>query len=96
MMYKMKDKLIEWAKKISANKNDLDKTMFDDLMKAVLGRIDRYGWQNAKDYLLGDIPAKSSQMVGPRLLGINAKIIYDKVWSLCRKSKESEGEPKNV
>jgi len=87
-------KLIEWANKVSANKKDLDKVMFDDLMKAVLSRIERDGWQKAKDYLKKDMTAKSSEMVGPRLLGINAEVIHQKIWSLCRVSKESEVEPK--
>lgn len=84
----MKTKLIEWSKKVSENKKELDKMMFDDLMKNVLAKIELESWEHAQKYVRKNSKAKGSNMRGPHLLGVNSEIIYNKMWSLERKEKK--------
>ncbi len=80
----MKEELIAWSKKVREHKKELDQRMFDDLLKLVLSRLDAGGYEETFIFLEEKSRIKSN-IVGPRLLGINAKLIKDKLWSLNRK-----------
>lgn len=76
-----------WEKKVSENKKGLDKGMFDDLMKNVYDRLDRYGYKEIWNYLNDDVVKGEGRMeVGVILLRNNSRQIKDKLWSLNRKA----------
>ncbi|MEE9364835.1 MAG: hypothetical protein V3U92_19720 [Cellulophaga sp.] len=84
----IKEELIEWSKKVSDSKKDLDKKMFDQLLEQTISLIERKGWDSAENHAYKYINAKQDNRRGPRLLGINSQVIHQKMWSLKRKEKK--------
>jgi len=81
-----KEELIEWSKKVRVHKEKLDQRMFDDLLKLVLSRLDTGSYEETFRFLGQKYyDCRNSPLVGPRLLGINAKLIKDKMWSINKK-----------
>lgn len=80
------EELLEWAKKVSSNKKDLDKTIFDELIKATITRLDNVGYHIAFDWLQEHYDkGERNLMNGVILLRNNSKQIKDKLWSLNQK-----------
>jgi len=78
--------LIGWAKKVSENKSNLDRGMFDDLMKLILVKLDKDGYDDTMRYLNKNYEGGTgSRMVGVHLFSTNSKQIKDKLWSLNKK-----------
>ncbi len=78
-------KLKEWAEKVSKTKKELDKDIFDDLIKQTLTRLENKGYEETmkglKEHYLGGM---NHRMVGPKLLSKSSKQVKDKLWSLNR------------
>jgi hypothetical protein len=79
----MKEELREWASKVSQSKKNLDKRMFDDLVKNVLFRLNKNGYEDTFKWLNDNYEKGiNHQRVGPYLLATNSKQVKDKLWSL--------------
>ena len=81
----MEKKLIEWSRKVRLNKKKLDRDMFDCLIKNILSRLEKDGYEKTFNYLKENYEkGKGNRMVGVILLRNNSKQIKDKLWSLER------------
>ena len=81
----MIEELKRWALKVSENKNNLDRNMFDDLLKNVIFRLNKFGYEEIIKWLNENYEKGiNHNMVGPHLLATNSKQIRDKLWSLKR------------
>ena len=82
----MNEEFQEWIVKVGKNKKNLDKMMFDDLIKNVVRRLEAEGEEAVMKYLDDNYrKCADSYMVGPKLLASNSKLIRDKLWSMARK-----------
>ncbi len=88
----MIDAMTKWAVSVSESKKELDKEMFDLLMKTVLIRLERDGYRETFNYLLANYTERQpSQLIGVILLRNHSRQINEKLWSLKRK-KDKELE----
>lgn len=84
----MIEELKKWAKKVSENKKNLDRKMFDDLMIWVINRLEKEGYDNTLNWLDDNYEKGiNNNMVGPYILATNSKQIRDKLWGLNRNEK---------
>lgn len=80
-----KERLIEWAENVSNNKKDLDKMIFDDVLKYTLSRLDNSGFDKTYEWLKENYEKGiNNSMKGPVLLARNSEILRAKLWSLKR------------